>query len=269
MAGKSAPPNARAPSGLRTAWLVARFQMPLRARTRGILPSLLVVLAPVVVATLARLHAATPSPRVFYGIVQGYYLHLGVGALMLGVALGGFPADEASGALAYLLTKPVPRWGIVVGRLVSATVTGCVLTLSSALATGVTLGVSAQTVASAWPALLAGSVHYGVFFSVLTLLTSRPTTLGLLYLFVWEPVLSVLPGAIHSFTASYYLRALLPAEAQPTPVDLPFFSFLHQRPPHLEACLRLAATAGAMAIVGVVAFRRRDYSPSPRADEGA
>jgi hypothetical protein len=145
---------------------------------------------------------------------------------------------------------------------------GALLVLASSSAAGLILGSSLKTIYGTWPALIAASVHYGVLFAVLPLLTTRAAAVGLVYVLVWESVLSFIPGAIHTLTATYYVRALLPGAASLKTPELPFLAFLSTRPTAVEAVARLAITATAVTIAGAELLRRREYSVSRSTDEG-
>lgn len=243
--------------------------MPLRSNPKGLLPSLLIVATPVAVAAAIAIHGQTQSSQtLFFGMIQGYFLQFAVGVLMLSVGLAGFPSDESNGVVAYLLTKPIPRSGILLGRVLSSCAVGAILVLLSVTAAGLVLRAGLKTVLTVIPALVAACVHYGVVFTVLPLFTSRATAFGLIYVLVWESVMVVIPGAVHTFTASFYVRALLPAAATPRLPDLPFLAFLTARPSIAEAVARLIITWIIVACAGYLALRRRDYSASRAADEG-
>ncbi|MBN1425505.1 hypothetical protein JXA88_13205 [Candidatus Fermentibacteria bacterium] len=252
-----------------TAWLVARHT-PLMSNRKAMLPSLLVAVAPMVIAAIIALHgSAPPGKDVFLGLVHGYFVQFAVGVLMLGIGLSGFPVDEAQGTVSYLFTKPISRLGILLGRFLSAAAVGGLLTVLSCSASGLMVGAPLALIVKTWPALVAASVYYGVLFTVLPLVTTKAAAVGLVYVLVWESVMSVIPGAIHTLTATYYVRALLPRAALLDVTPVAFLSFLSSPPSTFNAIARLTVTCAVVAIAGAALLNKREYSASRSADEGA
>lgn len=251
-----------------TAWLIARHT-PFLSNRKGMLPSILVAAAPVVIAVIVALHGSAPPARdVFLGMVHGYFVQFAVGVLMLGFGGAGFPADEAQGTLSYLFTKPIPRIGILLGRLLSASVMGGLLVIVSCSASGLALGAPLALIVRTWPALVASAAYYGMLFTVLPLATTKAPAVGLVYILVWESVMSVIPGAVHTLTATYYVRALLPRMAALDATPVAFLSFLSSPPSTLESVARLAVACAMLAAGGAVLLQRREYSASRGTSEG-
>ncbi|MEX1102697.1 MAG: ABC transporter permease subunit [Dehalococcoidia bacterium] len=112
-------------------------------------------------------------------------------ALVFGTAVLGAEIEE--GTAVYLLSKPISRARIILSKLVVAWVaTAVVVVPSAAVASVVALeGSDADGISVAFAlALIAGSLAYCALFVLLSVVTSRALIVGLLYVFIWEGVVT-------------------------------------------------------------------------------
>jgi ABC-2 type transport system permease protein len=189
---------------------------------RSLLMALLLGL-PVVFAVLFRVFLAAKMPPRITGfdlyavVVAMYYVRnvLPLAALFYATSL---VADEVEGkTLTYLLTRPVRRPSVLLGKFLAYVATTLALTLPATVVTFFLLvtvhGFSG--VGPAVPDLLRDLgamsltlVVYGAFFTLLGVLLRRPMIPGLLFLFVWE-LLANLPGYLPRLTLSAWARSLV------------------------------------------------------------
>ncbi len=116
--------------------------------------------------------------------------------------------------IVYLLTRPLPRWRILLARF-----------LAALLATALAAGLAALLLALGtrglhhWGRpplprdllfLALGSLAYGGFFLLLGTLLHRPLIFGLLYVFGIESWLPMLPGSFKMLSLMAYLWVLAP-----------------------------------------------------------
>lgn len=146
------------------------------------LPVLLLVLA--IVSRSLDVDPGQWGPPVLVGL--GLAVVLPVVALIVGTGVLGAEIDD--GTVVHILTKPLPRWQIVLPKLavaagVSAATVAVPLYVAGVLAHSVRLGL-ALAVGSALGALV-----YSALFLALSLLTRRPVLLGLVYVLIWEGLL--------------------------------------------------------------------------------
>lgn len=172
------------------AWITARA---LIGRRRFLLllplPVLMVGLAMISKA----LGAATTdwAPAVINEL--GFAVVLPVMALIIGAGVLGSEIDD--GTLAHILAKPVSRASIIISKLVVAIAVLMVTVSLPMYAVGLVAGSSRLGVGLVAGAAV-GAVAYGTLFIALSLVTRRPVLLGLLYVLIWEGILtSVLVGA--------------------------------------------------------------------------
>jgi len=120
--------------------------------------------------------------------------------------------DELEGrTLPYLLTRPMPRWKIVLGKYLAivtllvpgvlASLTAAWMILGSPAGSSLLFALSAATVA----AVLAYNAIFAVFGF---LIPSRAMIVTLMYAVVFEFILGLVPAVINTLTVTYYLRSL-------------------------------------------------------------
>jgi ABC-type transport system involved in multi-copper enzyme maturation permease subunit len=127
-------------------------------------------------------------------------------------------ADEVEGkTLTYLITRPVPRPAILLGKFAAYVVTALVFVWPVTVVTFFLLatargtdGLSARVgvLFQDLGVLALGLLAYGALFTLLGVLVRRPVIPGLLFLYGWELVVFV-PGHLPRFTVTAYLRSLL------------------------------------------------------------
>lgn len=114
--------------------------------------------------------------------------------------------------IVYLLTRPVPRWKLLVFRFLAGVV---VLTVLGAIGTvAVSLGVfkggflSNDLLFKDWLALFLAALAYGTLFLFISLLFNRAMIICLIYAFGIETALPNLPGDISRLSIFTYLQAV-------------------------------------------------------------
>ncbi|MBY8874354.1 ABC transporter permease subunit [Micromonospora sp. PLK6-60] len=187
------------------------------------LPLLLVGLA-----VLCRSLNVAPSdwgPAVLVGL--GLAVVLPVVALVVGTGVLG--AEIEDGTVVHILTKPLPRWQIVLPKLavataVSAATVAVPLFVAGLLADSVRLGL-ALAAASAL-----GALAYSALFLALSLLTRRPVLLGLVYVLIWEGLLGRFADGTRVLSIQQWVIALAdrmaPTDLLGTTVSVPVAAIL-------------------------------------------
>jgi len=249
----------RAPGLVQTALLTIRYRSPVAGRGRALIPHLILLAAPILLSAVTLWQDPGVSGlEILQTMASSYYMQFAVGVVMLGIGLGGFPVEDSYGTMVFLLTKPCSRIGILLGRILSACVTGAGLVILSLTATGLLLKAPVANIVKLWPGLATAAVIYGTLFTVLPLATKRTTVIGLIYLFIWEGIVSFVPGAVNSLTVSVYLRSLMPPPASVS--GAPDFLALFSNTSHSVAYLRLGIWWVFIFAAGIMLFRSRQYS---------
>ncbi|MEH0930084.1 ABC transporter permease subunit [Micromonospora sp. CPCC 205558] len=183
-------------------WITARGLFG-RRRFLLLLPLPLVLLG---LAVLCRSLGVDPrhwGPPVLVGL--GLAVVLPVVALIIGTGVLGAEIDD--GTVVHILTKPLPRWQIVLPKLAVATgvtaVTAAVpLYVAGVLANSVRLGLALAAAAAL------GALAYSAFFLALSLVTRRPVLLGLVYVLIWEGLLGNFVSGTKVLSIQQYVIAL-------------------------------------------------------------
>ncbi|MFI6822379.1 ABC transporter permease subunit [Micromonospora sp. NPDC050187] len=200
-------------------WITARGLFG-RRRSLMLVPLPLILVG---LAVLSRALGVDPgqwAPPVLVGL--GLAVVLPVVALIVGTGVLGAEIDD--GTVVHILTKPLPRWQIVLPKLgVAAAVTAvsCAVPLyvGGVLAHSVRFGL-ALALASA-----IGALAYSALFVALSLVTRRPVLLGLVYVLIWEGLLGNFVSGTKVLSIQQYVIALAdriaPTDLLSTTVTVP------------------------------------------------
>ncbi|WP_030491872.1 ABC transporter permease [Micromonospora chokoriensis] len=183
-------------------WITARGLFG-RRRFLLLLPLPLVLLG---LAVLCRSLGVDPGewgPPVLVGL--GLAVVLPVVALIVGTGVLGAEIDD--GTVVHILTKPLPRWQIVLPKLavaagVSAATVALPLYVAGVLADSVRLGLALAVAAAL------GALAYSALFLALSLVTRRPVLLGLVYVLIWEGLLGNFVSGTKVLSIQQYVIAL-------------------------------------------------------------
>ena len=128
--------------------------------------------------------------------------------MALSTAAFGDEVDDRT--LNYLTLKPVPRYQIVVPKfLASVIVASPILIISSMLAVAIGLGGGLQPLLAVALALFAGVVAYASVFTWAGLISSRALAFGLVYVFLWEGLVSTFLEGIRYVSVRNYTLAIM------------------------------------------------------------
>ena len=174
-----------------TATLLALTLRSLLNRRRTLLLALVGVL--LVLATLL-FRLGGPSDAEALNVTRRLLGDFGIGVLLplvaviVGTAVIGSELDD--GTIVYLLAKPIPRWRIVVVKLIVAWLV-VVLLVAPAIAVAGLIGHQDANLAIGYALSAAfGALEYTAAFLALSLVTSRALVIGLAYVVVWEGVVA-------------------------------------------------------------------------------
>ncbi len=183
------------------AWITARG---LFGRRRF----LLLLPLPLILIGMAWLGSALGEPEDFASPVLvgiGVAVVLPVIALIVGTGVLGSEIDD--GTIVHILTKPIPRWKIVLSKLavafgVSGAVTAGAMFAAATIVDGVRLGLAFAAAGAV------GALAYSALFLMLSLLTRRPVLVGLLYVMIWEGLLGNFVSGTKVLSIQQYVVSL-------------------------------------------------------------
>ncbi|MDG4835054.1 ABC transporter permease subunit [Micromonospora sp. WMMD967] len=183
-------------------WITARGLFG-RRRFLLLLPLPLVLLGLAVLCRSLDVDPRQWGPPVLVGL--GLAVVLPVVALIIGTGVLGAEIDD--GTVVHILTKPLPRWQIVLPKLavaagITAVTVAVPLYVAGVLAASVRLGLALAVAAAL------GALAYSAFFLALSLVTRRPVLLGLVYVLIWEGLLGNFVSGTKVLSIQQYVIAL-------------------------------------------------------------
>jgi ABC-2 type transport system permease protein len=197
----------------------------LLARRRRILGAIAFAAVPALLALVARGADTDAAITAHLGQMYASFVVpvvLPLCALVFGTAV--FGSEMEDGTITYVLGKPVARWRIALTRIAAAAMMTAVVAVPSALAAGMVLarGLDEDGVVLAYSAAVAvGGLIYCALFVALSLSTRRALLTGLVYVILWEGLLSNLFGGTRALSVRQHTIALAEALAHPGAVQAP------------------------------------------------
>ena len=212
---------------------------------------------PVGLATLISAVAGESEPDhggFINGLLDGMLISGVMPIVIMVLATAAFGNELEDRTLGYLVLKPMPRWQIAMPKLLAVIVVGVPAVVASGVgvvllggslfgATLVELDSTVQATLSIGVALLAGGIAYAALFTWAGLITTRALPFGLVYVFLWEGLLSSFLEGIRYLSVRGYTLAIMHG------LDDVTFTDLDDRVIEFEAGL-----AGAIAITVVFAW---------------
>ena len=130
--------------------------------------------------------------------------------VIMALATVAFGHEVEDRTLSYLLLKPIARWRIVLPKYVAVfLVGGPLLIVSGVVATVLGLDGDARAAAAVGVAMLAGVAAYSAIFTWAGLMTTRALGFALVYVFLWEGLLSSYLEGIRYLSVRGYTLALM------------------------------------------------------------
>ena len=177
-----------------------------------------------VTGTVSGQRIGLTGAEIFGLMIWGLYLRFTVP--VLGVFYGtALIADEVEDrTLTYLFTRPISRGTVLVGKYLGYLVCTSLVVLPSVVLVyfivvpllGGSIGASFPTLVTDIGLLGLGLAVYGALFALIGAWLKRPLLTGLVFVFGWEPVATMVPGYMKNLTVAYYLQGLVP---HPVPQD--------------------------------------------------
>jgi ABC-type transport system involved in multi-copper enzyme maturation permease subunit len=153
----------------------------------------------------------------FTNIIMLFYLQLIILILALFYGTSVCSEDVEGKTLSYLLTRPIPKSSIVLGKYAAYTLIIIIMTTLGLLFSFAVLNIDHLldgslylTLFRYWGVLILGIVAYTAFFTFFGSFLRRSIFFGLLFTFGWESVIQYFPGSTQRFAIAHYLKSFLP-----------------------------------------------------------
>ncbi len=180
-------------------------------------------------------------------------------------------AEIENRTITYYLTRPIPRWKLLLARLAAAMLATTLVTLLTLLAVGIGfLGTpwnSPLFWRDAWVVSL-GAMVYTALFGLVGLVLSRPLIYSLLFAFGWEMFVPNVSGNLYYLSIFTYLRSLAnhPRLEQKGLTALLSGQFQVETAPMGASAIVLVAVLVLALGLGVLVFTHFEFMPK---EEGA
>jgi len=238
--------------------------------------TLVPVLIPLAIVFFSISHFAEDGNRIFVFLIEQIYLKAMAPllALFYGCMLLGEEVEMQT--ITYLITRPLPRSALVLGKFAAyVVVTGMILLSSIVLVYGACSAVGGFAIDGATLTLLVHylGIHllalagYGALTLFLGACSKRPVVIGVVFLFGWQRLVLFFPGAADFLTIEKYLNAILPklaTERQNIVIKLALAEFQKQQltVQAPTALISLAVIVAVLIFMTCMVVRYREFSQS-------
>jgi ABC-2 type transport system permease protein len=193
----------------------ALVSINLRALLNRRRTALLVLIGLLLIAIVGLYRLSDPPPNQALEVTRSLLADLAIGVLLplvaviVGTTAIGSELDD--GTIVYLLARPVPRWRIVLVKLLVAWVVVTILVAPATLVAGL-IGQDDPALALGFTAAaIVGALEYTAVFVALSLMTSRALIVGLAYVVVWEGVVAGLFAGTRTISVRQHTLAVAEA----------------------------------------------------------
>jgi ABC-2 type transport system permease protein len=206
-----------------------------------------------------------------YGLLTVFFVFGFVLTILSIIFCSGVVAEEVEQkTIVYLLTRPVPRWRILLMKYLAAVLVttgiGWLAVIAIALATYGPSKLGESSLGRDLLILPSGVIVYSAIFLLFGTLLNRPLILALIFAFGWEPLVRILPGYGQYCSINTYLRVLAPHD-----VPAGMINFLNQLsagvdPPSQPFAWTVMITLTVAALLAAfITFSVREYVPREEA----
>jgi len=242
---------------LRTAVLLFTAQLRRVVLSKRALICLLLAGVPVAASIIVRLgiaHHGEGPPEIFTVVLGWLFLVQTVVPLIALIVGSAAVAEEIEDrTITYLITRPIPRGAILIGRWAAGLVLVLTLCAASAAVVFALIGdigaidpdeppLPPEIVPRFYRTVLLAGLAYSALFAAAGTFMKHPVLVGLAYTAVVEGFLANLPGANQALTIQYYLKSYLLGDFPELAERYQeFFKFIELEPP-----------AGALSTLGII-----------------
>ena len=191
---------------------VLRLSLRQLAGIRRLLIVSLLTLLPVALALAIRFGAGDDAETddVITGVIDAILVAGILPLVTMALATASFGNELEDKTLSYIMLKPVPRWKIALPKLIAPIlVAGPLVVIGGVVAAYVGLDSGFKTPLAVGAALLVGVVAYSAVFTWAGLITTRALSFAIVYVFLWEGVVSTFISGVRYLSVRGYTLAVM------------------------------------------------------------
>ena len=144
------------------------------------------------------------------GLLDGLLVGVIMPLVTIALATAAFGNEIEDKTLSYVFLKPVARWRIAVPKFLASVIIAAPLAvISGATATYIGMDGDLGTTMAVALALLVGVITYASVFTWAGLITTRALPFAIVYVFLWEGLLSTFVGGIRYLSVRGYTLAIM------------------------------------------------------------
>lgn len=144
------------------------------------------------------------------GLLDGLLVGVIMPLVTIALATAAFGNEIEDKTLSYVFLKPVARWRIALPKFLASVVIAAPLAVvSGAVATYIGLDGDLRTTLSVALALLLGVIAYASVFTWAGLVTTRALPFAIVYVFLWEGLLSTFISGVRYLSVRGYTLAIM------------------------------------------------------------
>jgi ABC-type transport system involved in multi-copper enzyme maturation permease subunit len=191
------------------------------------------------------------------GFVMVMFLTFLLPVCALAYATSGLSSDREERTLVFLLTRPVPRWLILLAKLCAALPLIMGLTVGSFWIFCQLAGTLGQIALETYlPVVFYMTLAYVGFFHLLAVSFRHSTIVALIYALFIEPLVSNMPGIINHVSIRFYGWSFVQQASGRANVAASVF---YEPVSQAAAVVTLAAIAAGTVLLAGLVFQRREY----------
>ncbi len=171
---------------------------------------LLLAVVPVGLALVPGGDGADADEEFINALLDGLMVGVIMPLVTMALATAAFGNEIEDKTLSYVFLKPVARWRIAIPKfLASVVIAGPLAVVSGAAAAYIGLDGDLRSALAVAAALLAGVITYASVFTWAGLITTRALPFAIVYVFLWEGILSTFIGGIRYLSVRGYALAVM------------------------------------------------------------
>jgi len=228
-------------------WFIYRLTLRQLSGRWRLLITILLTALPVVMGVVRSLVEPGSADSEFQMGVVGLLIGVILPLVVLAIASAAFTNEIEDRTLANLTLTPIPRWKIILPKLLGAiSVAAPMIAVSGVIAGYFIYDGDVQAIASLTIGAVVAVVLYSVVFTWAGIMTTKAIGFGLLYVFLWEVMLSgIVPGVRFLSLNHYSLSVMKAIDDRRLPGE-----------DMLSAGVAIGASAGVVVIFLLLSIRR-------------